>query len=175
MSYIIYLLLPLLSISLVVLQATLADIFFSGRLVIELSLIAVIYAGFRMELISGSVFAFITGFVFDCIAGSVMGLFTFFYSIVFICSFIFSLIIDSSRLLFISLYSFCCALTEKMLVILFYKLFLGFDASTGLPFVFLSETLLLGLLAPAFFYLMRRLEIIFYGKPLQRAEHTGSG
>ena len=59
-----YLLLPVLSILVVALQTTIADILFSGRLVIEISLIAVIYAGFRLELPKGSILAFVFGFVF---------------------------------------------------------------------------------------------------------------
>jgi rod shape-determining protein MreD len=41
-----YLLLPFLSILLVVLQISIADILFSGKLILEISLIVVIYAGF---------------------------------------------------------------------------------------------------------------------------------
>jgi len=61
--------------------------FFPGRLVFELSLIVVIYAGFRLDLIRGSILAFVLGFVFDCVSGSVLGLFTFIYVVIFLCSF----------------------------------------------------------------------------------------
>ena len=46
-----YLLWPFLSILLIVLQNTVADVIFSGRLVLEISIILVIYAGFRFNLI----------------------------------------------------------------------------------------------------------------------------
>ena len=85
-----YLLLPFLSILLIVLQSTITDIIFSGRLVFEISLIVVIYAGFRLDLIRGTILAFILGFVFDCVAGSVLGLFTLIYVIVFLFSFFIS-------------------------------------------------------------------------------------
>jgi rod shape-determining protein MreD len=65
-----YLLLPFLSIILVILQSTITDVIFSGRLVFELSLIVVIYAGFRLDLARGAVLAFITGFVFDTVASA---------------------------------------------------------------------------------------------------------
>ena len=89
-----YLSLPFLSILLVILQSTITDIIFSGRLVFELSLIVVIYAGFRLDLIRGSILAFILGFVFDCVSGSVLGLFTFIYVVIFLCSFFASTILD---------------------------------------------------------------------------------
>jgi len=75
--------LPVLSILLIALQIAVADILFSGRLVIELSLIAVIYAGFRLDLIKGAALAFVFGFVFDCLVGSVTGLFTLIYLLLF--------------------------------------------------------------------------------------------
>jgi hypothetical protein len=93
-----YLSLPFLSILLVVVQTTIADIIFSGRLVIEISLIAVVYAGFSLDLIRGSIFAFILGFVFDCIAGSVIGLFTFIYVVIFLCSFLASFRLGTEKM-----------------------------------------------------------------------------
>jgi len=46
-----YLLLPILSILLIVLQSTVTDLIFSGRFIFEISLIVVVYAGFRLDLI----------------------------------------------------------------------------------------------------------------------------
>jgi cell shape-determining protein MreD len=82
-----YLLLPLLSILLIVLQSTIADILFSGRLVFEISLIAVVYAGFRFDLIRGAILAFVLGFLWDCIGGSVLGVYTFIYIGIFFFAF----------------------------------------------------------------------------------------
>ena len=56
-----YILLPLNAILLVVLQITLSDIFFSGRLTVELSLVAVIYAGFRLDFVKGIALACLMG------------------------------------------------------------------------------------------------------------------
>ena len=169
-----YLSLPFLSILLVVVQTTIADIIFSGRLVIEISLIAVIYAGFRLDLIRGSIFAFILGFVFDCVAGSVIGLFTFIYVVIFLCSFLASFRMATEKMYFIALFSFICALLEEILVILFYNIFFKFDILANIPFIFLPQALVVGLTAPVFFYLMHRLEVFLYGKPLKLAERTGN-
>ena len=59
-----YLLLPFLAILLIVLQNMVADIIFSGAMVLELSIIVLVYAGFRLDLIKGSISAFVLGFVF---------------------------------------------------------------------------------------------------------------
>jgi rod shape-determining protein MreD len=162
-----YLSLPFLSILLVVLQTTIADIIFSGRLVVELTLIAVIYAGFRLDLIRGSILAFILGFVFDCVSGSVPGLFTFIYVVIFLCSFFASFRLGTEKKYIIALVSFICAFLEELIVSLFYYLAFQFNILTNIPFVFLPQALIIGLLAPVFFYLMRRVEVFFYGKTVQ--------
>jgi hypothetical protein len=169
-----YLLLPLLSVLLVVTQTTIADMLFSGRLVIEISLIAVVYAGFRLDLIRGAVFSFILGFVFDCIAGSVMGLFTLIYVVIFLCSFLASFLMDTAKMYLIASFCLFCALLEEIMIILFYNLILKFDILANVFFVFLPQALVVGLFAPVFFYLMYRLEVFFYGKPFQRAERAGN-
>ncbi len=169
-----YLSLPFLSILLVVVQTTIADIIFSGRLMVEISLIAVIYAGFRLDLIRGLIFAFILGFVFDCVAGSVIGLFTFIYVVIFLCSFLASFRMATEKMYFLVLFSFICAFLEEILVILFYTIFFKFDILTNVTFIFLPQALVVGLTAPVFFYLMHRLEVLLYGKPLKLAERTGN-
>ncbi|HPD57144.1 MAG TPA: hypothetical protein P5294_03100 [Smithellaceae bacterium] len=168
-----YLLLPVLSILVVALQTTIADIIFSGRLVIEISLIAVIYAGFRLDLFKGSILAFVFGFVFDCLVSSVIGLFTLIYLIIFVASYAVSLITDTQKLRLVALWGFVFALVEEALVILFYNLILRFDAMASIPFVFLPQAMVIGLFTPVFFYLMRRLEVYIYGKPLHRLERGG--
>ncbi|MBN1474394.1 MAG: hypothetical protein JW914_07245, partial [Syntrophaceae bacterium] len=168
-----FLFLPILSILLIALQIAVADILFSGRLVIELSLIAVIYAGFRLDLIKGAALAFVFGFVFDCLVGSVTGLFTLIYLFIFIVSFAVSFIMDTDKLHFVALFGFVCALIEQLLVVLFYNLILNFDSTFSIPFVLLPQAMLIGLFTPLFFYLMRRLEVFVYGKPFHRIERSG--
>jgi rod shape-determining protein MreD len=170
-----YLLWPFLSILLIVLQNTAADVIFSGRLVLEISIIVVIYAGFRFNLIKGVISAFILGFVFDCISGSVLGLFTLIYVLVFLFSFFVSARLVTERLHLIALFTLICVFLEEFTVVLFYNLVYGFDILHNTPVVFLPQALIIGLLAPVFFYMMRRVEVFFYGKPAQSAEQTGTG
>jgi rod shape-determining protein MreD len=161
-----YLSLPFLSILLVTLQSTITDVIFSGRLVFELSLIVVIYTGFRFDLIRGSILAFILGFVFDCVAGSVLGVFTFIYVIIFLCSFFASGRLATEKIYIIALFSFFCAFLKELMVILFYFSAFKFDLLINMYFVFLPQALIVGLFAPVFFYLMRRVEVSLYEKAL---------
>jgi rod shape-determining protein MreD len=159
-----YLSLPFLSILLVILQSTVTDIIFSGRLVFELSLIVVIYAGFRFDLIRGSVLAFILGFILDCVAGPVLGLFTFIYVVIFLCSFFASGRLATEKIYVIALFSFFCAFLKELMVILFYYSAFKFNVLIDMYFVFLPQALIVSLFAPVFFYLMRRVEVSLYEK-----------
>lgn len=159
-----YFLLPFLSIVLVILQSTITNVVFSGRLLFELSLIVVIYTGFRLDLVRGAFLAFILGFVFDCVAGSVLGLFTFIYVVVFLFSFFASGRLAAEKMHIIALFSFLCAFLEDLMVILFYHLAFRINVLENMPFVFLPKALIVGLFAPVFFYMMRRVEVVFYEK-----------
>ena len=76
---------------------------------------------------------------------------------------------------FIALFTLICVFLEEFTVVLFYNLAYGFDILYNRPAVFLLQALIVGLLAPVFFYMMRRVEVFFYGKPAQSAERTGTG
>ena len=170
-----YLLLPFLSILLVVLQTSIADVLFSGRLILEISLIVVIYAGFRLDLIKGLTLSFVLGFVYDCLAGSALGLFTFIYVVIFLCSFFVSIRFSSEKLYFIALFSLICSFLEKILVILFYNLAYGLDIVKKTPLIFLPQAVLLSLLAVLFFYLVHRTEGFLHGKAFQSTERARTG
>ena len=170
-----YLLLPLLSILLVVVQISIADILFSGRLMLEISLIVVIYAGFRLDLIKGLTLAFILGFVYDCLAGSVLGLFTFIYMVIFMCSFFVSIRLSTEKLYSIALFSLFCSFLEEVLVIMFYNLAYGLDIVKKAPLIFPPQAVLISLLAVLFFYLLHRTEGFLYGKAFQSTERTRTG
>jgi rod shape-determining protein MreD len=170
-----YFLLPFLSILLVVLQTSIADILFSGRLTLEISLIVVIYAGFRLDLAKGLTLAFILGFIYDCLAGSVVGLFTFIYMIIFMCSFLVSIRLSTEKLYFIALFSLICCFLEEILIVLFYNLAYGSEIVKKTPFLFFLQAVLISLLAALFFYLMRRTEGFLYGKAFQSTQRARTG
>jgi rod shape-determining protein MreD len=170
-----YLFLPVMSVLVVVLQAAVADIIFSGKLVLEISLVVVIYAGFRLDLIKGSISAFVLGFIFDCIDGSVLGLFSFIYLVFFLISFFVSIRLVTERMYLIALFTLIIALAEEFAEILFYNFVYGFDILQNTPYFFLPQAMIVSLLAPAFFYLMRRVEVFFYDQTAQSAQRPGTG
>jgi rod shape-determining protein MreD len=159
-----YLLLPILSVLLIVIQSTVTDLIFSGRFMFEMSLIVVIYAGFRLDLIKGTVLAFVFGFVFDCIGGSVPGVGAFIYIIVFLFSFFVSDWLDTEKTHVIIFFSFLCAFLKEIMLNLFYYLAFGVNALSGVYEIVFLQALVIGLFAPLFFYLMDRAEIFVYEK-----------
>ncbi len=172
---IFYLLIPFLTIGLMALQTTLADLLFSGWLTLELSLIVVIYAGFRMDLVKGMILAGFLGFVLDCVSGAVVGLFTFIYLLVFTLSFFVSLRIATEKYYLIALFSiFCCSL-ESLIISMLYRLVLKYEIPQDALMVFVSQTLLIGVLSVGFFYSMRKVESWMYGKAIQPPQRTGTG
>jgi len=170
-----FLLLPVLSIILVVLQTSIADILFSGRLVLEISLIALIYAGFRLDLIKGLISAFILGFVYDCLSGSVLGLFTFIYMVIFLCSFFISIMFSTEKLYFIVLFSFICSLLEEILVMLVYNLAYKSDIVKTTFLISFPRAVLISLITGLFFYLLHRTEGFLHGNEFQSAQRPGTG
>ncbi|MFO7570861.1 MAG: rod shape-determining protein MreD [Smithellaceae bacterium] len=164
---IFYLALPFLAVGLIVLQSAIADVLFSGWLVLEASLVVVIYAGFRLGIVKGLIFAFVIGFVFDCLSGSVEGLFSLIYMLIFLCAFFVSLRMVTEKLYLIALFSLACALIEMLLLIAFYHFTYSFDLSSSVMSVFVPQALMVSVLSVGFFYTMRRIEGFFYGNAMQ--------
>ena len=159
-----YLLLPFLSILLIVLQSTIADIIFSGRLVFEISLIAVVYAGFRFDLIRGAILAFVLGFLWDCVGGSVLGLFTFIYTGIFFFAFFAADFLAIEKKYIVAFFCFFCAFLKEIVLVLFYYLVFKINVLANTNFIFIVQALIVGLFAPMFFNLMDRAEVFLYGE-----------
>lgn len=172
---IFYVLLPFVSIILVVLQITLADVLFSGLLTLELSLVVVIYAGFRLDVVKGIILAFMMGFVFDCLSGSTLGLFTLIYLLIYIISFFVSWRIVSEKLYLVAGFSLICSLLESLMLLLLYRFVFEFDMLSNMLLVFMLQAVLISILAVGFFYAMRKVEGLLYGKTMQPPRRTGTG
>jgi len=153
-----YIALPFFTILLVVLQRTLLDLLFGGRIGVEVSLILVIYAGFHLDMVRGGVLAFLTGFLLDCVSGTITGLYTFTYVLIFILSYLLSPRIYGERMLFIMGYAFLCVLLEGLFIFTVYWSVYGTDVSQGLLRTYLPQALVAGVLSPALFTLFNRLE-----------------
>jgi rod shape-determining protein MreD len=159
-----YLLLLILSILLIVLQSMITDVIFSNYFVFELSLVVVIYAGFHLDLIKGTVLAFFLGFVLDCVGGSVPGLFAFVYIIVFWCSFFISDLLDTEKKHVIIFFSFLCALLKEIILNIFYYLVFDINLLLNMHYIIFIQALVISIIAPLFFYLIDRTGIFLYEK-----------
>ena len=78
-----YLTLPLCLLLLVVIQHTVPGVFLLNSGTVEMSLIAVIYAGFRLGMIRGGVLTLMLGFIMDCITGVPSGFYILIYFAIF--------------------------------------------------------------------------------------------
>lgn len=157
-----YIVLPFFAVLLVVLQRTLLDLVFGGRIGIEVSIVLVIYAGFRLDMVRGGLLAFLVGFLMDCLSGTIMGLYTFVYVILFILSHVLSPRIYGERMLFIMGYAFLCVALEGLFIFGVYRSVFGTDVSAGLMRTYLPQALVAGVLSPALFTLFNRLEALVH-------------
>ena len=170
-----YILLPLNAVLLVVFQITLSDIFFSGWLTLELSLVAVIYAGFRLDFVKGISLACLMGLTFDCLSGAVPGSFTLFYLLIFLLVFFVSLRITSEKLYIIAFVSLLCSLFESLMLVVLYALVFQYDLTSDRISVLVLQALLTSVLSVGFFYVMSRTEGLRYGKTIQAPQRTWTG
>jgi len=152
-----------------------ANLFFSGELVIEISLLMVLYAGFNLTWIKGGIFCFFIGFLLDCFMGSVSGLFALLYLAFFWLAKFVSPRIYAEKIPVVMIFVGICSLIEGMLVILFYKLAFDLDKLQHLWDVFLPQAIIVGLLAPVVFSLFRRLKVFSHAGNTRSAERSTIG
>lgn len=138
-------------------QTIISNLLFAGNLVVEISLVLVIYAGFKLPRIKGGIFSFSLGFIMDCLMSSVSGLYALLYLMFFLIANVISTRIYGERRFFIMGFVGLCALIEGILVMTFYKFIFGLDTFHHLGDVYLPQAMLAGLLAPVFFPLFRSL------------------
>jgi rod shape-determining protein MreD len=145
-----------------------ADIFFFGKIGVELSLILVIYAGFRLDIMKGGILSFILGFFRDCINCSISGPYTFLYVLVFLISMLASDRISPGKSSFIMIFTLMCASFEIIVIFLFHLLLYGGyggDISTTLALkAYIPQTLILSGLSPILFSTISRIDVLLSGK-----------
>ena len=153
-----YLVLLPLALLLVLFQKSILYLFFFGRVDVEISLILVIYAGFRLGVLRGALLSFVVGFFMDCMTGSVSGLYTLFYVCAFFAAHLVSMRVYAEGTAWIMLFTFLCALFEGLFIVLFYKAMYDVNMLRSMIRVFLPQALVLSFLSPVFFKLFRVLE-----------------
>jgi rod shape-determining protein MreD len=144
-----------------------ADILFFGKIGIELSLILVIYAGFRLDVIRGGGLCFLIGFFRDCITYSISGLHTILYVLVFLISLVASSRISTGKPYIIMIFTFIFALFEGILVILFHPLLYGGDISSNALRVLIPQALIVSGVSPLLFKIFNRIEVLLNGRASQ--------
>jgi rod shape-determining protein MreD len=148
------------------------DIVFSGKIAVELSLIVVIYTGFRFDVLRGGIFSFILGFIHDCLTCTLSGLYTLIYVVVFLISKLASLRISPGQPFLIMSLTFVCALLEGMIIILFYPLLYGGGISTHAILVYLPQILIVSILSPVLFRAFHWTEAALNGRESEPVKRT---
>ena len=136
-----------------------ANLFFSGKLVVELSLLLVLCAGFNLSWVKGGILSLLIGFLLDCFMGSTSGLFALIYLTMFLLAKFVSPRVYAEKMPFMMAFVGLCSLVEGMLIIVFYRLAFGLDKLPHTWDIFLPQAIIVGVLAPLFFSLMRRLKV----------------
>lgn len=166
MTMLYYVLTPLLLILLMVIQSTLSGLFFHGFLILEISLVVVIFAGFHLDLLKGVFLSFVAGFIVDCIGGFIPGVSSFVYVLIFLGSFFVSEFLDTGKNYVITSFVFVCVLLKEVLLLSFYSLTLETNLFAGGYLAVIAQSLIAGCFAPVVFYGMRRLgEVVYEDRP----------
>lgn len=167
-----YLSMPFLMLVLLVLQNKLSDMLFFGIIGVEVSLILVIYAGFRFDVIKGGVVSFLLGFFLDCITGSASGFHVFIYVSIFLVSMIASHKISLDKASLIMSFTLMCALLKGVMIACLYPLIYRTDISVHALKIYIPQTLIVILISPVFFHIFYRIETFLGGGNAEQLERT---
>jgi hypothetical protein len=163
-----YLLLPVVSVALVVVQTALPEILSFRLAGLELSLVLVAYAGFHLTLARGSLLAFTLGFTLDCLSGIVVGFFTTVYVIVYFLAYAVSLQADTRKASLVVSFTFCGALLEGALIMLLRTYVFHVHSFAAIARVVVLQAVVLAALSPLLFNAFHRLEVfLFHGTGLR--------
>jgi len=154
-----YLLLPIFSLLVLIIQTTVVDTLSFGKAGLEISLILVVYAGLHLSVIRGIALSLVIGFFLDCTTGIVPGFFMFSYVLISLISNTISHRVYARDAIFIIAFTFMCALLGKLLIVLMYKILYGINVFSGILYVSFLQAAVTGLFAPVFFILFYRLEV----------------
>jgi len=152
-----YLVMPVVSIVVIVIQTALLDLLFWGKLSVDLALIVVVYAAFRLDIVKGAFFALLLGFLHDSIGGFIAGVYMVSYLIVFFLSKSVSPHVHLSRLGFIVGYLSLCMLFQGCFIFFIYRVIAGIELPAALFIhVFIPQSIIVGMIAPFFFAVLDR-------------------
>ena len=158
------LLLPVLLLLLVIAQITILDLFSLGWIGMEISLIVVIYAGFHLDALRGGIVSLLLGFFLDCLTSTIFGLYMFLYVLIFFLSMIVEGRVYAGKPVLIASFTGLCTLLEGLVIVLFYRLAFSADILYVIPRIFIPQAIVLGLMSPVFFNLLKRFEVSLHAE-----------
>jgi cell shape-determining protein MreD len=167
-----YISLPVLSLLLIVFQMMIADIMLFGMIGVDLSLVLVIFAGFRLDIARGGILSFVIGFMRDCLSCSISGLYTLTYVVIFLISLLASTRISPGKPTFIMIFTLICALIEGTVITLLHPLLHGGDISMYALKMCIPQALIIGGLSPILFKVFYWIEGLLSGEAKRTAERT---
>lgn len=152
-----YLAVPWLLLIIVVFQHAVLGAMFFHTIAVEISLVLVIYAGLRMEVIRGSFLVLLLGLMMDCITGAASGFYALVYAAVFLMVYLLSLQVYAESMLFLIFLTFCCGLTEGLLLLILNRIISGTNIFFDLVRYFLPQLLLVSAISPFLFKFFHRI------------------
>jgi len=165
-----YLLLPVSMLLLVIVQITILDLFSLGWISMEISLIAVIYAGFHLDALRGGILALLLGFFLDCLASAIFGLYMFLYILIFYLSMIVEGKVYAGKPALIASFTGLCTLLEGLVIVSLYRFVFGADILYVIPKIFIPQAIVVGILSPLIFSLFQRFEVFLHAEDRRPAQ-----
>ena len=157
-----YATLPILLLLLVVIQHSVPGVLFFNSITVEISLVIVIYAAFRFDIMKGTLLTVILGFIIDCITGAISGFYTFIYFFLFSLAFLIAPRIYAESSGFIALMTFFSGLLEGLLIVIFNYLIYGTHMFYDSLRFFLPQLIVVSAISPFLFTFFDKTGI-FYG------------
>lgn len=155
-----YLYLTLLALIVIILQLSFWDLMGLGFGDLEFSLLLVIYAGLRMNVISGGILSYLLGFFFDTLAGAVPGLYGLIYILLFALSLLVARVTNINSTYLTMIYVFIAALAKAFILLGYFQFIADVSLLEDIWFIFLPQALILAVISPCLFRLFARLEVM---------------
>ncbi len=153
-----YLLMPVFVLILMAFQSTFLELLFFGTIGVEISLLVVIYAGFRLDIVRGGSLAFIFGFFMDAMTSVIPGIYVIIYMMVFFVSELISDKVYAESFSFVMGYSLLCSLFEGVVIVSACRIFYGIDVVNSMLTLYVPQSIILALLSPFVFWACKRVE-----------------
>lgn len=155
-----YVIVAISALLMILLQMSFWELLASEVLYLEFSLLLVIYAGLRMNVVQGGVLTYLLGFFFDTLAGGVPGLHGLLYVLIFSISLFVSRATAISNTPFIMLYVFLLVLGKGILVLTYLSMVNEEALWNDIWHILLTQAAIIAVGSPYFFRLFAHCEVM---------------